>query len=99
MKVSVLLLGAVSLSFAAAQSIPTPKLDLTPASGNKLSQEQMRELARVVAQNYRDNYKKQHDYTYIDREVTRRMDGKGGVKSTEIKTYEVMDLYGEPVVR
>lgn len=59
----------------------------------------MRALTRVVAQNYRDNYKKLRDYTYVDREVARKLDGRGQVKSTEIKTYEIMELYGDPVER
>lgn len=77
----------------------TAKLDLTPDANGKLSQEQMRALTRVVAENYRDNYKKQRDYTYIDREVSHHLDGNGQVKSTETKTYEIMELYGEPVAR
>src|SRR5690242_13736660 len=57
------------------QTATTPPLDLTPDANGTLSQEQMRALTRVVAQNYRDNYKKLRDYTYIDREVTRKLDG------------------------
>jgi len=59
----------------------------------------MRQLTRVVVENYRDNYKKLRDYTYIDHEISRHIDGKGQVKSTEIRTYELMELYGEPVAR
>lgn len=73
--------------------------DLTPGADGMLSQEQMRALTRVVAQNYRDNYKKERDYTYIDREVEQKLNGAGQVKSTESKTFEVMALYGEPVLR
>lgn len=80
-------------------SKPTPAPDLTPDANGLLSQEQMRQLTRVVAQNYRDNYKKLRDYTYIDREVTHKLDGHGQVKSTETKTYEIMELYGDPVAR
>ena len=50
-------------------------------------------------QNYQDNFKKQRDYTYVSREVTRKLDGKNNVKSTETKTNEVMQLYGERVSR
>jgi hypothetical protein len=84
---------------AAAISESSPVPDLTPDKNGALSQDQMRELTRVVAQNYRENYKKLRDYTYIDREVTHKLDGKGQVKSTETKTYEIMELYGEPVER
>ncbi len=59
----------------------------------------MRALVRVVAENYRANYKLQRDYTYIDREITRKLDGHGQVKSTETRTYEILNLYGEPVPR
>jgi hypothetical protein len=84
---------------ASPVSNPIPPPDLTPDATGKLSQEQMRQLTRVVAQNYRDNYKKLRDYTYVDREVAHKLDGHGQVKSTEIKTYEIMELYGEPVAR
>jgi hypothetical protein len=74
-------------------------LDLTPDASGNLSQEQMRQLIRVVTENYRANYKKERDYTYIDREVENKLEGNGGIKSAESKTYEIMELYGEPVQR
>jgi hypothetical protein len=76
-----------------------PSPDLTPDVNGALSQEQMRALTRVVAENYRANYKKQRDYTYIEREVQKKLDGKGQVKSTEVRTYEVMAIYGEQFER
>ncbi|HKH99577.1 MAG TPA: hypothetical protein VJ999_10750 [Candidatus Sulfotelmatobacter sp.] len=75
-----------------------PKL-LTPDVNGALSQEQIQALIRTVAQNHRENYKKQHDYTYIDREVERKLDSNRQVKSTQTKTFEVMELYGEPIMR
>jgi hypothetical protein len=77
----------------------TPPPDLTPDAGGKLSQEQMQKLFRVVADKDIANDKRQRDYTYIDREVQHNLDGKGQTKSTEVKTYEVMDIYGEQVRR
>jgi hypothetical protein len=74
-------------------------LDLKADANGKLSQGQMQALIRTVAENYRTNYKKQRDYTYIDREVETKLDGHGQVKSSESKTYEIMDLYGEQVQR
>lgn len=73
--------------------------DLTPDEHGMLSQEQMRALTRVVAQNYRDNYKKVRDYTFVRDEVEQKLDRSGEVKSTEKRTYEIMALYGEPVER
>ena len=84
---------------AASLSRRKSKADLTPDANGDLSQEQMRQLIRVVTDNYRANYKKERDYTYTDREVENKLDGKGGIKSSESKTYEIMELYGEPVER
>jgi hypothetical protein len=83
----------------AETSATAAKLDLTPDANGNLSQEQMRQLIRVAAQNYRANYKRLRDYTYIERDVERKLDGNGETKSTEIKTYELMEIYGERVNR
>jgi hypothetical protein len=73
--------------------------DLTPDANGALSQEQMQRLLRVVADKDMENDKRLRDYTYIEREEEHKLDGKGQVKSTEAKTYEVMELYGEQVQR
>ena len=90
---------ADSPSSAARASAPVPELDLTPGPNGKLSQEQMQQLLRVVADKDLENDKRQRDYTYIERDVEHNRDGKGNVKSTEIKTYEVLEIYGEQVQR
>jgi hypothetical protein len=77
----------------------SPKLDLTPDANGVLSAEQMQELFRVVADKDLENDKRQRDYTYTEREVQNNLDGKGHTKSTEIKTYEVLEIYGEQVQR
>ncbi|MGA8342850.1 MAG: hypothetical protein WB781_13020 [Candidatus Sulfotelmatobacter sp.] len=77
----------------------TPVPDLTTGADGKLSQEQMRQLFRVVADKDIENDKRQRDYTYMDREVENKLDGKGQIKSTEVKTYEILEIYGEPVQR
>jgi hypothetical protein len=64
-----------------------------------LTEDQVRQLIRQVAEKDQENDKKQRDYTYVERDEERALDGKGHVKSTEIKTYEVMDLYGDQVQR
>jgi hypothetical protein len=78
---------------------PPAILDLTPGADGKLSQEQMQQLFRVVADKDIENEKRQRDYTYIDREVQHNLDGKGQTKSTEVKTYEILEIYGEQVQR
>ncbi len=59
----------------------------------------MQQLLRVVADKDMENDKRLRDYTYIERDEEHKLDGKGEVKSTEAKTYEVMELYGEQVQR
>src|ERR1700686_3652263 len=73
--------------------------DLTTGPDGKLSQEQMRQLFRVVADKDIENEKRQRDYTYTDREVENKLDGKERIKSTEVKSYEILEIYGAPVQR
>src|SRR5262245_17951836 len=61
-----------------------------------LSESQIRELIRQSADKDLENTKREREYTYVKQEVQRRLDGKGQVKSSESKTYEVMILGGEP---
>jgi len=62
-----------------------------------LSESQIRELIRASADKDVENTKRQRDYTYIQRNEEKRLDGSGRMKSSEIKTYEVMVLSGDPV--
>jgi hypothetical protein len=78
-----------------ADSLP----DLKPDANGLLSQEQMQRLLRVVADRDIENDKRLRDYTYIERDVENKLDGKGQTKSTDIKTYEVLEIYGEQVQR
>ncbi|HVR26090.1 MAG TPA: hypothetical protein VMU26_22555 [Candidatus Polarisedimenticolia bacterium] len=73
--------------------------DLKPDAHGALSQEQMQRLFRVVADKDIENDKRLRNYTYLERDEEHKLDGKGQVKSTEAKTYEVMELYGEQVQR
>jgi len=77
----------------------SPTIDLTPDAAGKLSQLQMQQLLRVVAERDMENDKRQRDYTYIERDVENKLDGKGQTKSTEVKTYEVLEIYGEQIQR
>src|SRR5215469_581118 len=81
---------------ATPSSIP----DLTPPGPDgRLSQDQMQQLLRVVAEKDMENDKRQRDYTYTEREVQKNFDGKGRLKSTEIKSYEILEIAGEQVER
>jgi len=73
--------------------------DLTPDANGNLSQEQMRQLLRIVASKDQENDKLLRDYTYVERDVQNNLDGNGKTKSTEVKTYDVLEIYGEQVQR
>lgn len=85
--------------FGQVHSTTASSPDLKPDASGKLSQEEMQQLFRVVADKDIENDKRLRDYTYVERDEEHRIDGKGNVKSTEVKTFEVMELYGEQVQR
>jgi hypothetical protein len=67
------------------------------AQDTPLSQEQIQALARQAADKDLENQKKLRDYTYMHREEEHKLDGDGQTKSTEVRTYEIMVLFEEPV--
>ncbi len=106
--VALLMLPLTALAQEATPAMPeappqvpqsTPSLDLTPGADGKLSPGQMQELTGRVAENFLDNYKKERDYTFVRREVENTLDGKGQIKSTETKTHDISQIYGEQVWR
>jgi hypothetical protein len=88
--------GSASAPAAATQAAPP---DLIPDADGKLSQAQMQQLLRVVADKDMQNEKLLRNYTYVEREVNNRVDGKGQTKSTEERAYDIVEIYGEPVQR
>jgi hypothetical protein len=94
-----LLFAAAVSSLPAQSSNNTGQPDLTPDAKGALSQQQMQQLLRVVADKDLENDKKLRDYTYLEREVDNKLDGKGQLKSTESKTYDILEIYGEQVQR
>src|SRR5215475_8979135 len=79
-----------------AQTIPDPPGARVPAPSS-LSEDQIRQLIRESADKDLENEKKLRDYTYVERQEMRRLDGHGQVKSTDVKTYDVLQIYGEHV--
>jgi hypothetical protein len=97
-----LLLVLAPLAASCQEGSPTPPKaeSAAPATATPtFSNEQIRELIRQVAEKDMENDKKQRNYTYIEREEEHKLDRKGQVKSTETKTYEIMELYGGQVER
>jgi hypothetical protein len=78
---------------------PTAESAKSATTASTFSNDQIRELIRQVAEKDMENDKKQRDYTYIAREEEHNLDRKGQVKSSETKTYEIMELYGGQVER
>jgi len=73
-------------------------LATTPVS-ESLSQEQIQEMIRRVAEKDRENDKLQRDYTYVERVEEHKLNGKGEVGSTETRTYDVLQIYSDQVRR
>ena len=76
-----------------------PALNLAPGADGSLSQAQMQQLFRVVAEKDLANDKLVRNYTYIERQVEGKLDDRGKIKSNEVKTFEVLEIYGEQVER
>lgn len=87
---------ANTLLISAQEQLPPPQNTLA-APSEELSNDQIREMIRKAAEKDIENDKRQRDYTYIQREEEHKLDGKGQVKSTESRTYEIMVLYEEAV--
>jgi len=77
----------------------SPPIDLTPDASGAVPPEQIRELLRRAEEKDLENEKRLRDYTYIERVERHKLDGRGGVKKIETWTSEVLEIYGEPVVR
>jgi hypothetical protein len=86
---SALIFLILASGIALGQEKPTPSL----------SEDQIRELIRQTSGKDMENDKRQRDYTYIQREEESKLDGKGQVKSTDTKTSEIMEIYGEQIER
>jgi hypothetical protein len=76
-----------------------PASNFTPDAAGMLSQDEMRNVLRISADNDIENDKRQRNYTYIEREEEHKLDGKGRAKSTEVRTSEILMIYGEQVER
>jgi hypothetical protein len=77
-----------------------PAKSITPGNdAATLSADQIKDLIRQAAENDVENDKKQRNYTYIQHQEEHRLNGKGEPQSSETKTFEVMMLYNDQVLR
>jgi len=86
-------------SEAASVAAAKPTAPVMPSVPGSLTTDQIRDLIQKVTDNDIENDKKQRDYTFIERDVENKLDGSGRTKSTETKTYEVLNIYGDQVQR
>jgi hypothetical protein len=93
---SALAFGQASVSTPSSPATPSAAADggLSTASVS-LSLEQIQDLIRQVAEKDDENDKRQRDYTYVERVEEHKLNGKGEVTSTEVRTYDVMQIYRE----
>ena len=99
-RLTIFLTLACSTALAQTPAAPiNPALDLTPDAHGALSQAQMQALFRIVAEKDMENEKRLRNYTYIERQVQNLVNSKGKVKSSEVNTYDVLEIYGEQVQR
>ena len=75
-----------------------PAQTITPPE-DPLSQQEIRALINTAAEKDLENNKRSHAYTYVQRQEDHRLNGKGETQSSESKTYEVMILYEDTVLR
>src|ERR1700682_6187971 len=86
-------LAAISvLSLTAQQSATTKPQDSAPTPD-------AREIVRRSTEVDNRNWEKARNYTCQQREVEKKLDKNGAVKSTEIRTYDITFYYGQEYSR
>ena len=93
-------------STASASPLPStpakaasPAVDLVPDASGAVPPQQIRALLQQAEERDIENDKRQRDYTYVERQEEHKLDGDGAVKKTEVRTSEILEVYGEPVER
>jgi hypothetical protein len=95
----IVLLAACAFSQDSVPPASPKPIDLQPDATGAVPAQQIRDLLQRAEENDMANDKHLRDYTYIQRAEERYFDGHGGVKKTETRTSEVLEIYGEPVER
>ena len=93
LRTGMILIYLLLSGIAGAQSNIAPSIPATPAVTDP------QEIIRRTAENDIANNQKERDYTYIQRGVQKKLNGKGEIDHTETRTSEVMVLFGEHVER
>ena len=94
-------------------AIDVKPIDLKPDATGVVPPEQIRDLLRRAEEKDLENEKRLRDYTYIEREERHKLNGRGGepdgvkpggvkpgeAKKIDSRTWEILEIYGEPVAR
>lgn len=70
-----------------------------PDQPRTLAGDEIQPLIRAVAEKDIANDLRQRDYTYLQHEEERKLDGQGNQKSAQTRDFEIMMLYGQQVRR
>jgi hypothetical protein len=95
----------LSPAFAPAQDASPPPppvaspapITLEPDASGTVPPGQIRALLLRAQDKDLENDKRLRDYTYIERQVEHKLDAHGEVAKTEIRTSEILEIYGEQV--
>lgn len=82
---------------AASPSLASRPVTLQPDVNGNVPPEQMRALLQRAEEKDLENDKQLRNYTFIEREEEHKLDSNGSVTKTEIRTSEVLEIYGEEV--
>jgi hypothetical protein len=93
------LLAGFALAQQPATTPPAAPIELKPDANGVVPAQQIREILQRAEENDLENDKRQRDYTYVERVERHKLDSDGSVKKTETWTSEILEIYGEPVVR
>jgi hypothetical protein len=80
-----------------AAAAPMAPITLAPDATGNVSAEQVRAFLLQAEEKDLENEKRLRDYTYLERQVEHKLDGHGNVAKTEVRTSEILEIYGEQV--
>ena len=104
--VTPVLLAAVALGQSSPEAapnvvfpppVPEPAIKLEPNASGAVPPEQIRALLIRAEEKDLNNDKQLRDYTYTERQEEHKLDARGNVDKTEIRTSEILEIYGEEV--
>jgi hypothetical protein len=74
-----------------------PAIKLEPNASGAVPAEQIRALLMRAEEKDLENDRRLRDYTYIERQEEHKLDAHGEVAKTEVRTSEILEIYGEEV--